>query len=558
TDEGEVRLQQTDKYIYGDLGNQGTVEGLVSQDTRTVRGVFQKGDGTTGYFEWRLGNRDNFNGHWSATGESLPVWNSGSTRWRGTHENTARPQLAVYSGNGDAQTFFGSQPVKYTDWAGPFAPELNASSGNTGGGITYYPRPVRPTPTINYPERDPIVLNPVKPGSKPAQPDADTGVQGMWTVDVKGTEYGPFKDRQQVFAFSQPDEFGIVTGVSVGRNSVVFFGKLQDGRNRKLRGVWMETNRRSGEPTGRWGLMEVRTGGEPASSAQIFFSIGYRRPQKAFTGRYPGQVGMEAVGQKVTAGPVTFPSVSEATAQWRSLITKRNPYPAVEGIWPGPDIHPPIRRWIYDGKPDETLCSAGCLGKEPTRLSATHTATDIYKKSERRTERGGKAGVAIVIVDQSDGTEKRTSAKRIYDVSRADSWPNTRDRGVQFSPQYRTQPCGKYRRIEPNAKFFALPAGAWSDPLSDIRLHGQFNLIEFGLTNRGNTNFIAGTRIDSFKSAIQTARTNGPKAKAAGEAHNPRAVMDYDTYCISHMHNVPSEKDRKDDSIDMTIRYEVD
>lgn len=116
---GDVKLQESGKYVYGDYGTWGTIEGLKSEDGKTMRGVYRRNDdGTSGYFEWRINGTATFNGRWVKPNQNLPKWNSGGTEWAGNRTSTARPRLVVYRGSGNIGAFMGAQQAKYQRWAG--------------------------------------------------------------------------------------------------------------------------------------------------------------------------------------------------------------------------------------------------------------------------------------------------------------------------------------------------------------------------------------------------------------------------------------------------------
>jgi len=134
---GDVKLHQTGQHVYGDYGTWGTIEGLVSQDRRTIRGVYRRNDdGSSGYFEWRInGTQNYFTGHWASPQSALPRWNGGGPQWTGSRTRSAKPTLSVYRGNGNIGDFFGRQDVKYINWAravsSASAPPNTASAGQS-------------------------------------------------------------------------------------------------------------------------------------------------------------------------------------------------------------------------------------------------------------------------------------------------------------------------------------------------------------------------------------------------------------------------------------------
>ena len=118
---GEVNLQQTQKYVYGDYGTWGTIEGMASPDGTLLRGVYRRNDnGDWGYFEWKLRFPTYFEGRWQASRLPVPIWNMRGTKWSGKRINDAVPSLRVYpyeTGSVDAiGGFVGRQERKYVEW----------------------------------------------------------------------------------------------------------------------------------------------------------------------------------------------------------------------------------------------------------------------------------------------------------------------------------------------------------------------------------------------------------------------------------------------------------
>lgn len=128
---GEVKLQQTQKYVYGDYGSWGTIEGMASPDGKLLRGVYRRNDdGTWGYFEWKLSFPTYFEGRWQTSRLPVPIWNSRGTKWDGKRTSEANPSLRVYPYEAGAVSaiggFLGRQERKYVDWMSQLS--------NTGSG----------------------------------------------------------------------------------------------------------------------------------------------------------------------------------------------------------------------------------------------------------------------------------------------------------------------------------------------------------------------------------------------------------------------------------------
>ena len=167
-------------------------------------------------------------------------------------------------------------------------------------------------------------------GVASAVPDS---IEGGWGLTIRGSEYGPFKSRRQAFMFSKPDRNGVVVGHAPG-GAVMFIGAQQPG-SRNVRGVWMEkAPGTTNQTTGRWGLMEARLGGEPASSMDIRMSVGYRAPDAAWALNNPGMPGMQGRGSRLSNEAVQLPPVRTVQSAWDGMVRKPSPYSAIHGIWP--------------------------------------------------------------------------------------------------------------------------------------------------------------------------------------------------------------------------------
>lgn len=128
---GEIKLQQTQKYVYGDYGSWGTIEGMASPDGKLLRGVYRRNDdGTWGYFEWKLSFPTYFDGRWQANRLPVPIWNARGTKWDGKRTNEAKPSLRVYPYEAGSVSeigrFVSRQERKYLDWM-----SLLTKTGNT-------------------------------------------------------------------------------------------------------------------------------------------------------------------------------------------------------------------------------------------------------------------------------------------------------------------------------------------------------------------------------------------------------------------------------------------
>lgn len=119
TDYGTIRLQKAGKYIYGDYGPTGTIQGLLSEDERTLRGLFKRGDdGSVGHIEWYLNSSRDFKGRWNWQARDFPKWNGNSgAAWTGRLVSGRQPTLVGYRGNSSMGDFFAARSARYTSWA---------------------------------------------------------------------------------------------------------------------------------------------------------------------------------------------------------------------------------------------------------------------------------------------------------------------------------------------------------------------------------------------------------------------------------------------------------
>lgn len=119
TDYGTIRLNQADKYVFGDYGSTGTIQGIVDENRRTLRGLFKrKDDGSIGHIEWHLTSATRFQGRWNWQTRAFPSWN-GSTGagWSGRRVSGRKPELVTYKGTTNIGTFFGRRSQRFVNWA---------------------------------------------------------------------------------------------------------------------------------------------------------------------------------------------------------------------------------------------------------------------------------------------------------------------------------------------------------------------------------------------------------------------------------------------------------
>lgn len=532
----DTGLIQSDDFVTGQMRGGGIIRGVLSPDKKILRGVFSRGS-TKQTIELRLNGNEKFTGGIVSFNGGYPIAQTRNVRWFGQLKRQSSP---IRANNSSRDAFLNEQSSRVQSW-------------------------IRTVTNM----RGPATVSGERPNAASQAPAAaaNVGLQGSWNITIQGTEYGPFADRRQAFAFSAPDRNGVVTGTSMGRNNVIFIGRMQGGRSGKFHGVWMEKGRR-GQATGRWGLMEARTGGQPASSMQVFFSIGYRKPQKAYTGRVPGQPGMEAKGPRITSEKVATPPVSQAQAAWRSLLRKNSPFPGIHGIWPTSEIDAAIQPWIrgetqsarFGGNQLVDPCVAKCMGKEPTQFRATLIDIHGDKAFEAATEWAGVGSAAVSIVDANNKVTQRYSARKFFDISRDAAIKDWRDRGVQPPPRTEEYlyPCFISRSTQRDRSTrISFVAGTWSDPLLDLKISTQFKLIEVGsIPARDQVYFGASSSLgqapnSGFKQALSEARQIGRVLD--------RKDFDFDSHCINTRWYVKRAdgKVKRYDDVAPVVRFEA-
>lgn len=317
--------------------------------------------------------------------------------------------------------------------------------------------------------------------------------EGAWTVKVAGTQYGPFRDRTSVIMLSAPDARGFVTGYTPGR-TLMLVAKSQP-QSRTLRGLWMErTALNDYAPTGRWGLVELRFGGDPASSIDARFSIGYREPNVSHSKEAPGLPGMRATGSRV-ADAVDVPVVHHLRRAWSTLTGKPSPFPAIHGVWPTGEIDAAIRAWMeggreataFGGSQATSPCAATCMGVEPRRLLVRASSIQVGRTNEKTAEIGGAVSVAARLVSPVGGTAL-TGERGPYLFRRTKDNALSSRTGenlllVDVPPLW----PGLHRcqaSLSLGQQNYTLPAGAWSDPLSDLYYAIDGTMQEFGVGDR--------------------------------------------------------------------------
>ncbi|MCK0129266.1 hypothetical protein [Erythrobacter sp. F6033] len=475
-------LIQSGDYVTGQMVSGDIIQGVLSPDKKVLRGVHKK-SGRKYTIELKLSAANKFRGGVFQIANGYPINPQLAMRWNGT---ATRQTSAGAAREAAKQSFLNEQSSAVRNW-------INGVENMRGSSVA--------------------VAAPASQSANAAVQQApatvDTGVQGTWNITIKGTQYGPFESRNQAFAFSTPDRNGVVTGTSIGRNNVIFIGRVQSGSNRKLHGIWMEAKR--GVATGRWGLMEVRTSGEPATAMQARFSIGYRKPSGAWVGRAPGQPGMVGSGPKLHSNPIRLLGVSQAQAQWRNLLAKKSPFPAIHGLWPTREIDAAIQPWIrgetevarFGGTQLVDPCVAKCMGKEPQQLTLFGANIEGRKNRERVLEFSGFVNTSASLLQNGKAIRlPANGSTKIFDRTRENAVKfNDKGRGdidLFVSPPRQIEMfCDRNTNFRLGRAGFPLPEAAWSDPLTEIRISYSGSVIEWGairnatrrLTPRKSANF---------------------------------------------------------------------
>lgn len=494
---GEIKLQQNGKHVFGDFSDQSIIEGVVNRRGDLVRGSARNmRDQKIFYFEWvRKGNK--FEGKYRKAGEGLPTWDQNSLGLVGGKQQSQTPRLRIYRYDGKLESYYNRTPPKYRTW-------LRGATFASARGKSVYPKAASNSSGA-------VATTAAQSSAQSATqsgPDASDHITGVWSVNFTGTPYGPFKNRAQAIGFSVPDRNGVVSGRSLGREDLVFVGRKIVG-SRRVRGIWMETGLRNGAATGRWGLMEFRPSGEAGNSAQIFFSIGYREPSNAFSGRYPGQVGMRAnSANRRTADAPNNTSVARVRNLWNAQVRKPSPFPAIHGIWPTAEINNAIQAWMNGERASGNfgsdnlvdVCAAKCMGKEPTRLTIRGKKLSANKNGARRVQISGsvRPSAKVRAVNSSANLPPR-GQPYIFNRSR-DNRITGRDDDAGLMMVNPPKDSELFCKVRDRSTFgqvgYDLPAGLWSDPTGDVSLDYEGSMTEWAQTLAGTQTLSVNNRSD--------------------------------------------------------------
>ncbi|MCP5396100.1 MAG: hypothetical protein H6918_05100 [Sphingomonadaceae bacterium] len=97
---GELRLREDRGHVWGDYGDLGQIEGRLSADRQTFRGVFRRNNGNSGYLEMVQSGDDGnrFIGRWKWQKDGFPNWKTEDGRfWRGDRISSEVPQLTQFT-----------------------------------------------------------------------------------------------------------------------------------------------------------------------------------------------------------------------------------------------------------------------------------------------------------------------------------------------------------------------------------------------------------------------------------------------------------------------------
>ena len=486
---GPLKLEQADRYVFGDYGNWGTIQGVTSPDRKTLRGVYVRNDRKlTGYFEWRLTAAGTFEGRWQPKGRSLPSLDgtTAGTAWQGRITSARPRRLAVYRGPRDMAAFLRAQDRTYTSWVA----ELNTPA-------TSATRPPPPPP----------------PSSQTAAVRPQAGIEGTYVIkNWVGFAYGPFDNKQTAIGFNPRESSGVVTG---GGQGWAFVGRQNTANGNIVRGVWFETA--GGRTSGRWGVAEFRFSGSDYGTIEGRFSYGYRRPlPRPRNADLPGTYG---TGSKATSNlSAVTRGHRNALSQWRALVAKPSPFPGLHGIWPTPDIDRAIQAWAMRDSADAgfgasqtvDLCSAagGCMAPDPVRMRAALAQLLDFSKREMSKEFGGMLGLKIAQIKNgnvgsaSPSTtffNRQTASTSIDSVSASNSSNLSKfsvyDENARF--------CRDFVDRDVLFQSIAIEPTMWSDPTRDLALTVTGSIVEFDPI-KNDKHFLSGNKPVSVKDTISS------------------------------------------------------
>ncbi|MFL9841834.1 hypothetical protein ABS767_12740 [Sphingomonas sp. ST-64] len=355
------------------------------------------------------------------------------------------------------------------------------------------------TPTVM--RKLPAMQRPADATRAPPARDEFVGkeyVAGVWSVDSKGTDYGPWQpvgSTKLAVQFAPADASGVMHGFVVGK-PILFLGRKVGAT--EFRGIWMETaGPANANPTGRWGLARAAVG-IAGKSIQIALSMGYRKPVPNSAG--PGFPGRTLSGRYyLNEGPSTsMPSRSRVQMAWDKLVAAPGPFPTMHGVYPDAKIDAAIEAWTRDDKLSASWgrtttvdpCAAKCMGREPVRIG--FDVAQLIASGTGTSEIYGRVVVAPKVVEAGKPAQAIRDAQNraqidLISIRREDARSiRGDDRFMMVSaPPPSTLKC---RNTRFTARYI-LPPGVWTDPLRDIDTGLAGTLSDRDLTRKGDDRF---------------------------------------------------------------------
>lgn len=323
----------------------------------------------------------------------------------------------------------------------------------------------------------------------PAKDDfvANEYLAGVWEVDSKGTNYGPWQplgSSKLALQFDRPDVSGVIHGFVLGK-PIVLLGRKVGPTG--FRGIWMETAQPGVvNPTGRWGLASAQVG-IAGKSIQVALSMGYRKPVPNSAG--PGFPGRTLSGTYyMNANPATgLPSRGGVLKAWQKLVADAGPYPNMHGVYPDAKIDAAIQAWTRVEKLAENWgrsatvdpCAAECMGREPARIG--FRIAELNHSEVRWSDIYGRIVVAPTVIEKGKPVERLADGQGKYqtDILSLRRSEAKRVFGKRIG-HFVTPPINWFKECSDAALVsrYVLPTGLWTDPLREVAINPNGELIE--------------------------------------------------------------------------------
>ena len=490
---GELRLKQVGERVYGDYADEGTIEGVANGDR--LRGSFQRKDGNGGYIEFQMSPKnDKFIGKWSWIGQPLPVLPQSGNDWSGWRSAATAALRQTAAGSASYSATRAAENPLFYKWAMFQGPAAHARA--------------------SAPDNREVSSSFAAASAAPAAKDAfvdNEYLAGVWQVDSKGTDYGPWQPlgtNKLALQFDPADASGVMHGFVLGKPVVLLGRKVG---NAGFRGIWMETVQAGVvNPTGRWGLASAQVG-IAAKSIQVALSMGYRKPVPNSAG--PGFPGRTLSGTYyMNANPATgLPSRGGVLKAWQKLVADAGPYPNMHGVYPDAKIDAAIQAWTRDQKLAESWgrsatvdpCAAECMGREPARIG--FRITGLQPDGAGWSELFGRVAIAPTILERGKRTVKLLDKQGrwqvdILSIRREEAKKiHGRARFMMVTPPPELTPCPQ----QGFAAMFVLPGGLWTDPLRDIASNTSGTIVERDLTPATDDVFKPRGKLRNLKETIE-------------------------------------------------------